>query len=170
MKDTVFVDLSWIETVVTVASPNITLAAKLAPDYTFEAEAFGFRMRLLKVVGGSDVGILVRKDRALDSEMEEERLEHGAIVHEVQVTGGRLQYQKRDGEGPELGWVSLQAAGKRLLEELNIHDWPLHSRSDDFWHTTLSEETYAVMRSKLTEPRGTGTLLPVVGVEVSGGG
>ena len=85
MKDTVFVDLSWIETVVTVASPNITLAAKLAPDYTFEAEAFGFRMRLWKVVGGSDVGILVRKDRALDSEMEEERLEHGAIVHEVQV-------------------------------------------------------------------------------------
>ena len=43
------------------------------------------RMRLWKVVGGSDVGILVRKDRALDSEMEEERLEHGAIVHEVQV-------------------------------------------------------------------------------------
>lgn len=42
-------------------------------------------MRLWKVVGGSDVGILVRKDRALDSEMEEERLEHGAIVHEVQV-------------------------------------------------------------------------------------
>lgn len=28
MKDTVFVDLSWIETVVTVASPNITFLSE----------------------------------------------------------------------------------------------------------------------------------------------
>lgn len=58
---------------------------QLAGARTYILRPFGFRMRLWKVVGGSDGGILVRKDRALDSEMEEERLEHGAIVHEVQV-------------------------------------------------------------------------------------
>ena len=51
----------------------------------------------------------------------------------TKVTGGRLQYLKRDGEGPELGWVSLQAAGKRLLEELNIHEaWTLR-KGCVFW-------------------------------------
>eukprot|EP00435_Cladocopium_sp_Y103_P043207 s351_g12.t1 len=89
-------------------------------------------MRLWRVVGGCEsAGLVVRDGRDLESGAMEERLQHGAMVEELQappifVVGSRLHYKKRNGEGPAMGWVSIQlAGGKRLLEEASEHEpWP----------------------------------------------
>lgn len=38
------------------------------------------------------------------------------------VVGSRLHYKKRSGNGPAMGWVSILAGGKRLLEESSEHE------------------------------------------------
>ncbi|CAL1142320.1 unnamed protein product [Cladocopium goreaui] len=115
------------------------------------------RMRLWRVVGGCDSGgLVVRDGRDLESGAMEERLQHGATVEELQVVGSRLHYKKRSGNGPAMGWVSILAGGKRLLEEASEHDWPLLVQQEDLWALELSEEVYEVMRKKITEPRGKG--------------
>eukprot|EP00913_Durusdinium_trenchii_P008761 g8227.t1 len=80
-------------------------------------------MVLWRVVGGTSSGLVVREQLLLTSAAKEQRLQHGAVVEEVTLIGGRLQYRKRRGQGPDCGWVSLQLKGKRLLETLD--QWPL---------------------------------------------
>lgn len=70
------------------------------------------------VVGGADTdGILAREGQDLNSAKCAERLATGAEVEELQLVGGRLQFRKLKGNGPETGWVSLELKGKALVEK-----------------------------------------------------
>eukprot|EP00444_Apocalathium_aciculiferum_P010804 CAMPEP_0183461290 /NCGR_PEP_ID=MMETSP0370-20130417/139369_1 /TAXON_ID=268820 /ORGANISM="Peridinium aciculiferum, Strain PAER-2" /LENGTH=212 /DNA_ID=CAMNT_0025653245 /DNA_START=38 /DNA_END=673 /DNA_ORIENTATION=+ len=74
--------------------------------------------RLWEVVGGVDTGgIVVRTDRPLASQKLDERLATGALVRELTLDAGRLQYRLLDGSGPPTGWVSLRISSKALLVE-----------------------------------------------------
>lgn len=68
------------------------------------------------VVGGISAGVLVRVGQDLNSpEAVPPRLTHGAIVKQVTIFGGRLEFELLSGHGPKVGWVSIELAGKRLL-------------------------------------------------------
>ncbi|CAE8581520.1 unnamed protein product [Polarella glacialis] len=68
------------------------------------------------VVGGADSGgLLVREGQDLVSAQLPARLETGAVVEQVKLVGGRLNYVKVSGIGPQAGWVSLKLKGKELL-------------------------------------------------------
>lgn len=72
------------------------------------------------VVGGQDVGgILVRSGQSLNSGVLLDRLAFGARLEELEVTGNRLHYRKRHGQGPAHGWVSLQLPSKSLVVPLD---------------------------------------------------
>eukprot|EP00445_Apocalathium_hangoei_P010540 CAMPEP_0203884446 /NCGR_PEP_ID=MMETSP0359-20131031/28510_1 /ASSEMBLY_ACC=CAM_ASM_000338 /TAXON_ID=268821 /ORGANISM="Scrippsiella Hangoei, Strain SHTV-5" /LENGTH=186 /DNA_ID=CAMNT_0050804917 /DNA_START=74 /DNA_END=630 /DNA_ORIENTATION=- len=74
--------------------------------------------RLWEVVGGVDTGgIVVRTDQPLASQKLDERLATGALVRELTLDAGRLQYRLLDGSGPPTGWVSLRISSKALLVE-----------------------------------------------------
>lgn len=48
------------------------------------------------------------------------------------VVGSRLHYKKRSGNGPAMGWVSILAGGKRLLEEASEHEpWKIWKGSPE---------------------------------------
>ena len=47
-------------------------------------------MRLWRVVGGGDRGLVVRDGRDLESGAKEERLQHGATVEELQVASRKM--------------------------------------------------------------------------------
>lgn len=71
-----------------------------------------------EVTGGADKGgILVRAGQATSSDQLPERLATGAIVEEINLIDGRLNYNKISGAGPSTGWVSLSVSGKSLLEK-----------------------------------------------------
>jgi len=75
------------------------------------------------IVGGADRGgVLVRRDSELGSEKEAERLEHGAIVQELELTGERLHYRLLYGTGPQDGWISTRLPDKDLAVPL-FPDW-----------------------------------------------
>mmetsp|Transcript_86263 Transcript_86263/g.276906 ORF Transcript_86263/g.276906 Transcript_86263/m.276906 type:complete len:101 (-) Transcript_86263:129-431(-) len=62
-----------------------------------------------KVVGGTETGgIVVRVGRDLKSSPFGERLTTDAIVKEIELAGGRLNYELVKGGGPETGWVSRE--------------------------------------------------------------
>jgi len=68
-----------------------------------------------KVVGGTETGgIVVRVGRDLKSSPFGERLTTDAIVKEIELAGGRLNYELVKGGGPETGWVSTSISGKEL--------------------------------------------------------
>eukprot|EP00930_Biecheleria_cincta_P042051 TRINITY_DN28921_c0_g1_i1.p1 TRINITY_DN28921_c0_g1~~TRINITY_DN28921_c0_g1_i1.p1 ORF type:complete len:722 (-),score=108.87 TRINITY_DN28921_c0_g1_i1:144-2309(-) len=73
-------------------------------------------MKLWAIVGGSDKGgILVREGAETSSPQLAERLATGAFVKELELQGGRLRFEKVNGDGPASGWVSLSISGKNLL-------------------------------------------------------
>lgn len=71
--------------------------------------------QLWRVVGGSGSGgIIVREGQALGSAQAAERLSHGALLREVQLSGDRLSYELLEGSGPPAGWVSVGVKGRQL--------------------------------------------------------
>jgi len=69
-----------------------------------------------EVVGGADKGgILVREGKDVKSALLDERLSTGAVVEEICLKDGRLNYRLETGTGPQTGWISLQVGGKELL-------------------------------------------------------
>lgn len=68
-----------------------------------------------EVVGGSGNGILVREGQALDSHACTVRLSTGAIVEELGLLNGRLQFKLINGSGPESGWVTIKLKDGELL-------------------------------------------------------
>lgn len=69
-----------------------------------------------KVVGGGDAGgIIVREGKDLKSPATAERLSTGAVVKEVELEKGRLNFEKLSGNGPDTGWVSIRLKDKDLL-------------------------------------------------------
>jgi len=73
--------------------------------------------KVWRVVGGADKGgIVVRKDVEVKSAEFPNRLAHHALVEQMELVGDRLKYQKLDGSGPEIGWVSIQFKGKPIVE------------------------------------------------------
>lgn len=69
------------------------------------------------VVGGTGRGILVRRGAALDSAPYRYRLCTGAELRaEEEVVGSRLHYRRLSGDGPDFGWVSIEAEGKVLVK------------------------------------------------------
>lgn len=71
------------------------------------------------VVGGEKSGgITVRKEVNVKSPEYPEKLGHGAYIEQVERQGERVKYQKMDGAGPDIGWVSLSFKGKPLIQPL----------------------------------------------------
>mmetsp|Transcript_42473 Transcript_42473/g.77717 ORF Transcript_42473/g.77717 Transcript_42473/m.77717 type:complete len:584 (-) Transcript_42473:18-1769(-) len=69
-----------------------------------------------EVVGGKETGgIIVRTGFAVASSKADSRLSTGAIVKELQLKEGRLQYARLSGTGPATGWVSVKINDKELL-------------------------------------------------------
>jgi len=85
----------------------------LAPRTLHSEE--GPMAQLWKVIGGSDKGgIVVRQGSDLKSEQESDRLSTDAIVKELALVKGRLNYGIVSGKGPQTGWVSIALTGKEL--------------------------------------------------------
>jgi len=75
--------------------------------------------KVWQVVGGEKTGgIMVRKDVDTKSPEYPERLGTGALVEQIERQGERVKYQKLDGAGPDIGWVSLAFKGKPLISPL----------------------------------------------------
>lgn len=73
-----------------------------------------------KVIGGGDKGgIVVREGKDLKSKATEERLSTGAVIVELELANGRLNYELVQGTGPEIGWVSTSLTGKELCEKID---------------------------------------------------
>lgn len=73
-----------------------------------------------EVVGGTDSGgILVRVGQDLASEKAPDRLATGSLLEELKLDGGRLQYRRLTGKGPEQGWVSIKIGQKDLVVRAN---------------------------------------------------
>jgi len=71
------------------------------------------------VVGGEKTGgIMVRKGVETKSAEYPERLGTGALIEQVERQGDRVKYQKMDGAGPDIGWVSLAFKGRPLISPL----------------------------------------------------
>lgn len=68
-----------------------------------------------KVVGGSSGGIIVREGRELSSALCAGRLENGAVIEELALSGDRLNFNRLSGNGPDTGWVSTSVKGKALI-------------------------------------------------------
>merc|ERR1712159_788464 len=73
------------------------------------------------IVVGGDVegkkGLIVRRGESLDSPAYPYKLAPGAkIIAEAPVKGKRLHYMKVDGDGPEIGWISIVMNGKILCK------------------------------------------------------
>mmetsp|Transcript_81079 Transcript_81079/g.173353 ORF Transcript_81079/g.173353 Transcript_81079/m.173353 type:complete len:699 (+) Transcript_81079:89-2185(+) len=69
-----------------------------------------------EVVGGVNTGgLVVREGKELTSEQCLERLSVGAIVEELLISDGRLNYRLQMGKGPLTGWVSIKTPGRVLL-------------------------------------------------------
>mmetsp|Transcript_144376 Transcript_144376/g.254545 ORF Transcript_144376/g.254545 Transcript_144376/m.254545 type:complete len:531 (+) Transcript_144376:117-1709(+) len=69
-----------------------------------------------EVVGGKDKGgIVVRKEKGLDSEKCPHRLSYGARVQQEEIVGERMCYLMVSGAGPRRGWVSIKLSNKDLL-------------------------------------------------------
>jgi len=66
------------------------------------------------VVGGGGYGIVVRERQGRKAR-ELGLLKTGAKVEELEQVDGRLHYRMLFGEGPEEGWVSIEAKGKSLV-------------------------------------------------------
>ncbi|CAK0837119.1 unnamed protein product [Prorocentrum cordatum] len=74
-------------------------------------------MACWEVTGGVDRGgIIVREGQAFGSQKAPERLRTGAVVRELAVEDGRLQYELVQGSGPATGWVSVALGGRQLLQ------------------------------------------------------
>lgn len=70
------------------------------------------------VVGGTGKkGILVRRGESLESQAYKVRLCTGAELRaEEDVVGNRLHYKLLSGDGPDFGWVSIEAEGRVLVK------------------------------------------------------
>ncbi|CAK0881448.1 unnamed protein product [Prorocentrum cordatum] len=90
------------------------LAARLKPDLPDQSAGDG---PIWIVVGGRGKGgIMVRKGESLTSKPLPVRLAPGTRVEELEVSGDRLHYKRIRGNGPDFGWVSVEADGRALLE------------------------------------------------------
>jgi len=68
-----------------------------------------------EIVGGGDTGgILVRDAAGSSAPRNSTRLSTGALVEEIQVNDGRLNYKLLTGSGPTTGWVAIRVTGKEL--------------------------------------------------------
>mmetsp|Transcript_17351 Transcript_17351/g.50734 ORF Transcript_17351/g.50734 Transcript_17351/m.50734 type:complete len:242 (-) Transcript_17351:169-894(-) len=71
------------------------------------------------VVGGAQTGgIVVRRGEQTKTAELPQRLGTGALVEQLELSGDRLKYQRMDGTGPDIGWVSVSFKGKPLLMPL----------------------------------------------------
>lgn len=69
-----------------------------------------------KVIGGeSKGGIIVKKGKDFQSELEKQRLSYSALVEELAVEDGRMRFKLLYGTGPKTGWVSLRFQDRDLL-------------------------------------------------------
>mmetsp|Transcript_2930 Transcript_2930/g.7924 ORF Transcript_2930/g.7924 Transcript_2930/m.7924 type:complete len:304 (-) Transcript_2930:49-960(-) len=94
------------------------------------------------VVGGEKSGgITVRKEVGTKSPEYPEKLGHGALVEQVEREGERLKYQKMDGAGPDIGWVSLSFKGKPLIQ-------PLYFDLDE---SEMAQETWNVVHDRVAK-------------------
>jgi hypothetical protein len=104
----------------------------------------------LVVGGGEKGGIVVRREEDTKSAELKDRLGTDALVEQVELAGERLKYQKMDGNGPDIGWVSISFKGKPLVIPL--------------WHETAPSdvETFKVVHdrvAKRAEPSKDGKML-----------
>ena len=67
---------------------------------------------------------MVREGKGLDTVHLSHRLSTGALVRQLCLEDGRLQYQKLSGIGPDAGWVSVTIKGKALVVETSMVDIP----------------------------------------------
>jgi len=78
--------------------------------------ARAMEQQLWRVIGGGDKGgIVVRIGCGLQSALLDGRLSTGAIVRQLSLFQGRLNYELVKGDGPEEGWVSLKFKDTDLL-------------------------------------------------------
>lgn len=93
------------------------------------------------VVGGAEKGgIVVRKGEDTKSPELKDRLSTNAMVEQLELVGDRLKYEKMDGSGPDIGWVSLTFKGKPLMMPL--------------WHDpapTIQTESYKVVHDRVAK-------------------
>eukprot|EP00811_Abedinium_folium_P033454 NODE_6416_length_1674_cov_5.192631.p1 GENE.NODE_6416_length_1674_cov_5.192631~~NODE_6416_length_1674_cov_5.192631.p1 ORF type:complete len:252 (-),score=71.38 NODE_6416_length_1674_cov_5.192631:565-1320(-) len=71
-----------------------------------------------KVIGGADRGGIIVRAEADTRSQQLGRLEHGAIVSQLDYVNDRMRYLKIKGQGPLSGWVSVEYQGMDLLEPL----------------------------------------------------
>ncbi|CAE7556433.1 unnamed protein product, partial [Symbiodinium natans] len=93
-----------VRTLLETSDPNVPCLLEFPPCW--------------RVVGGEQTGgLLVRQGPGLDSALFPERLEHGALIAEVDVQGARMQYRKLLGGGPPQGWITkfVQQSSKLLI-------------------------------------------------------
>lgn len=71
------------------------------------------------VVGGSDKGgIIVRSGSDTKSPEMAKRLATGTKFEEIDREGERIKYERIDGAGPDIGWVSIAFKGSPLIKPL----------------------------------------------------
>jgi len=93
--------------------PRATAAPSRSPAVSKESTRPSWH-----VVGGVEKGIIVREGSDGAKSEFKGRLEHGALVEEVQRIGDKVQYQLISGHGPSSGWLSIfTLKGTRLLAE-----------------------------------------------------
>mmetsp|Transcript_57457 Transcript_57457/g.95593 ORF Transcript_57457/g.95593 Transcript_57457/m.95593 type:complete len:214 (-) Transcript_57457:70-711(-) len=95
------------------------LVARCVPSYD-DLPRDWKSLPLWVVVGGSEKGgmggILVRCDQDLSSRPYPIKLKTGTLVEEIEQVGNRLHYKRLRGDGPDIGWVTLEHSGKSLVE------------------------------------------------------
>jgi len=101
----------------------IPLPEETDPGFTDSAPGVpetGMQGSTYLVVGGSKSGgVVARRGAALDSPAFPFRLSWGAKVLALDdPVDGRLHYRRLTSEGPDFGWVSLEAKGRQLLRAL----------------------------------------------------
>lgn len=100
------------------------------------------RPQWVVVGGGASAGISVRRGRSPASVFEAQRLLLGAILREVRLEDGYLQYELCSGEGPSVGWVPLtlpQTSGPRRLLTYWSSSEPSHDavvKADNVWRVS----------------------------------
>lgn len=99
-----------------VEQPKNTLA-KSEPIASTKSTTSTGPVEYVVVGGGDKGGIMVRKGKRTSSK-ELPRLMMGARIQEIERSGDRIHFEKKEGQGPKTGWVSAAVNGRSLLERV----------------------------------------------------
>lgn len=113
------------------------------------------------VTGGkSSGGIVVRATSDPNSAQLAKRLTTGSKLEQLEREGDRMKFERIDGGGPDIGWVSLTFKGKPIVEPL----WFKLSDSEQI----VPPETWAVVHDRVAKRDAPNKDAKMLGLEKKG--